>query len=391
MTKKEQRYRQNCCTGCGLCQNDLQPAMRKDPKGFEIPEHINDEMSGYCSVNNYVGPQTTFEMWGKSEGIYAGSSAHKDIRFQASSGGVLTQLAIYLLEHNFADGIIHTGVAPSSPIRTSTFCSRTREEVLSHCGSRYAASSPLKELNGMLKDGGRYAFIGKPCDIGTLCRYLKKHPSQQKQIILTMAFFCAGIPSERANITMLHEMGCEVENCVSLRYRGLGWPGRVIAQDTAGREYQISYAEAWGKYLGRDMRTICRYCMDGIGEFSDVACADLWYQQPDGSPDFAEHPGRNAIFCRTVRGLHFVRDAAENGELIIHPYDPEVSQMQKILPYQYRRRATMEAQIVTSKLLGKYVPRYNQRMLIEAARFIPLRKHLGVVKGTALRILQGKI
>lgn len=76
----------------------------------------------------------------------------------------------------------------------------------------------------------------------------------EKQIVFTMAFFCAGIPSDNANDKLLEAVGCDKRKLSTFRWRGNGWPGYTTAIDIDGNKHQMTYEEAWGKYLGRDVK-----------------------------------------------------------------------------------------------------------------------------------------
>lgn len=295
-----------------------------------------------------------FSLWGDYVSVYEGYSTNEEIRFQASSGGALTAISIYLLENNIVDAIIHTGVSDSNPMETQTYISRTTDEVESHMGSRYAVSSPLMDFLQMIQPGKNYAFVGKPCDVAALKRYMNDNPDMAEQIKITLSFFCAGMPSASINEEL----------------------------DVISR--------SMGKYLGRDVNKICRYCMDGIGEFADIACADLWYLK-DGNPDFTEHQGRNIIFCRSANGENIVQEANKAGCLVISDCSNIMPEFNKYQPYQFSRRVTMKTRLLALRLFCRFAPRYDRRLLHEANAYSTKSMNWKIFKGTVKRILQGKL
>ena len=158
--------------------------LKRDENNFIIPKVLeNQEYEKICPVFYYADECEEFELWGKYAGLYEGFSMDPTIRHDASSGGILTAVAIYLLEEGKVDGIIHTGVNKTRPMETETYMSRTKEDVVKNMGSRYCASSPLIKLLSVLKDGEKYAFIGKPCDVTALKRYIRNvYKNIEKQI-----------------------------------------------------------------------------------------------------------------------------------------------------------------------------------------------------------------
>ena len=347
-------------------------------------------METLCPTYLYMVGNHPFSLWGDYVSVYEGYSTNEEIRFQASSGGALTAISIYLLENNIVDAIIHTGVSDSNPMETQTYISRTTDEVESHMGSRYAVSSPLMDFLQMIQPGKSYAFVGKPCDVAALKRYMNDNSDIAGQIKITLSFFCAGMPSASINDELLEKMGGQKSRLKRFQYRGNGWPGYATAIDTDGTEHKMSYQEAWGKYLGRDVNRICRYCMDGIGEFADIACADLWYLK-DGNPDFTEHQGRNIIFCRSANGKNTVQEANKAGYLVISDCADIMTEFDKYQPYQFSRRVTMKTRLLALRLFFRFAPRYDRRLLHEANAYSTKSMNWKIFKGTVKRILQGKL
>lgn len=382
------------CTGCGLCHSAYGIELQKDGNGYLYPvsyEGKQKELSEICPAGGHASQEMdAAEMWGKTEKVFLGWSADQKIRKQASSGGVLTALCCYLLEQNLVDGIIQT--AADAGYHTKTVISRTPEEVKKCMGSRYSISSPLLEIKQILKEEERYAFVGKPCDVSALRMYLKEDEKLESQIGYLFSFFCAGMPGERAQKQLLHELGCDrEEECDVLQYRGNGWPGYATVTKKDGTQAQMSYDDSWGKILGRDVRKICRYCIDGIGEMADVSCGDAWYLTADGRPDFSEKEGRNVIFARNPEGLELILAAASAGTLSIEEYERCKEELKKIQKYQYERRSTMHAMLSGLRTVGKCTPAYNSRLLKayekNADGKLKLKRFLGTVK----RAVKGKL
>jgi coenzyme F420 hydrogenase subunit beta len=391
---KQIDYIRECCTGCGLCHSVNGVEFENDKRGFPIPHLKSIEGRGYesiCPVFQYEGKVNEFKLWGEIKSAYSGYSNDPCVRHGASSGGALTELAIYLLASGTVDGVIHTGVSAVSPIMTETFCSTTKEDVISHMGSRYSISMPLFNIISNIDKHKRYAFIGKPCDVAALKRYMAKESVLNKQIIITMSFFCAGIPSIDANLALLERMGCHEKELKSFQYRGNGWPGYATAISTNGETYQIDYRTAWGDYLGRDVRNICRYCMDGIGELADIVCADLWYLDKNNKPDFSEHEGRNIIICRTDIANKVLLETVHTDRLIVNDYMGEMDKFYKIQTYQFERRVTMRYRILALKIFRKFAPNYDHKLLKEANKFATKEMNWKIFKGTVKRILKGKL
>lgn len=380
------------CTGCGLCHSVDGVSFKKDERGFNQPK-LHEENIGFCKKVCPASGRGSVLMhgdapWGHFERVSVGWSASPSIRKQASSGGVLTSLCLYLLKEHLVDGIIQTRAATDCAYMTETVISRTEEEVLSCMGSRYAISSPLYNINQLISKNEVYAFVGKPCDVSALRMYMKEY--EISQIKYLFSFFCAGEPSDNAQINLLKALGCEnISDCKSLRYRGNGWPGLTVVETNQGESKTMLYDDSWGKILGRDIRNMCRFCFDGIGEMADIACGDAWHLAADGNPDFTESEGRNVIFARTKTGAELLEGAEKSGHITIQPYDiQELNQIQKS---QFVRRATMGAKILGLNVFGRITPCYHISTLCATSRQLGIKTQVRTFFGTIKRIIRHRI
>lgn len=385
------KFLSHYCVGCGLCKTKHKAEIIINSKGYY--EVLKGDIEWLKKVCPCYGVQTngfSGSIWGKYEKVYLGWSKDSKVRKLASSGGALTELASYVLESGFVDGIIHTCFSAADPTQTDSCISQSREELIERCGSRYSISHPLEILN-RIDLSKKYAFIGKPCDVDSLTNAFSIYPELKQSIILTMSFFCAGLPSFEAQERLLNELGCMKEKCVSLRYRGDGWPGFATARDNDGKEYRMDYDSSWGKILGRDIMPMCRVCINGVGESADIACADGWYISEDGKPDFSEKEGRNVIFARTKLGLDIINDSVKSGCLFVE----EFTHAEKLLPqmqyFQAGRRQSMLTKKLAFKLFSRPFPYYNNQIMRKYNKDATFIYRFKMFKGTIDRIRKGAI
>jgi coenzyme F420 hydrogenase subunit beta len=384
------------CLGCGLCKNIFgdSVAMRINGKGFieAIRKGLLDEelFKKICPV---IHAEETFseKVWGSFEECYIGSSTDEEVRHRASSGGVISQLLIYLLESYIVDSVIHVGCESGQPFRNRAYVSSTREEVLRHAGSRYAPVSLLENIDQLIEKGNRHAVVGKPCDIRALKKYLAFAPEKAESIVITLSFFCAGTPSCRATNSMLQAMNVKEEDIEAFRYRGNGWPGLATATTKDGENHTMSYAQSWGRYLGRNILKYCRFCMDGTGERADISCGDAWYLKPDGTPDFSEREGKNVIFARNAKSAKIIADAVKAKRLNIEKFENWNEDLKKMQLYQFERKCTMAAKIAAMHICCKETPEYESVVLKTLAKNISTKRKFEIFLGTINRLLKKKM
>lgn len=380
------------CTGCGLCGAVQNKEFTEDSKKFLYPNlDINDYefCKAVCpaagnAVNNYADGS----IWGTIRKSYLGWSTISDVRYRASSGGVLTALCSYLLEKGLVDGIIQIKKDDQDPRKTVSVVSTTRAEVESCSGSRYTTSSPLLHITSQIENGKVYAFVGKPCDVSALRMLMNTGKYEwTKQIKYLFSFFCAGQPSLAANNKLLSALGCsDIKDCLELNYRGNGWPGHAMVTMKNGTKNEMDYEKSWMTILGRDVRKGCRFCADGTGEMADIACGDAWYLTMDGKPDFEERPGRNVIFARTAIGEELLQAAVQAGAISVENYDIEKDALVKSQPYHYNRKASLSSLKLAATLCRKRFPLYSNKKLRVFAKGFPLKSKVYRCIGTMKRI-----
>ena len=386
-------YLKKYCTGCGLCNAYMNIEYETDEKGFITPVLDDDEKINFCKK---ICPNTSksFKMqsenlWGHYQAAYLGYAKDEEIRYHASSGGVITAICSYLLREKKVDGVLHIGVSEDRVYGTRLYCSTTKNQLIQRSGSRYCISSPLKNLKNIVESEKKYVFVGKPCDIIALKNYMQEDEELRKQIIVTLSFFCAGMPSDTANKKLIETLlGNDAMKCKTLNYRGDGWPGFAMATDANGNCKKIEYETSWGKILGRDVKYCCRFCTDGIGEMADISCGDGWYLNEDNKPDFEEKDGRNIIFARTNLGKEILHSAQSDIQLSKLENTEEIGYMQ---PYQKRRKATMYWKILALRLFFRKLPPYDIKKLYYWQRQAKWSDRMKEFLGTIKRVLKNVI
>ena len=380
------------CSGCGLCHS-AENVSCIYCNGFLRPSLENTNID-FCekvcpASGKWLEDIDPNKRWGRFINVSLTWSSDEKLRFKASSGGTITAISEYLIKNKIVDEILHVGVSKFSQIKTEPTFSDNEEQLRKKTGSRYTASNPLIGLLQHISVNKKYAVIGKPCDILTLRKYLNEHNELNENIVYLISFFCAGIPSENANKKLLQELGTNEENCKNLIYRGNGWPGFATATSYNGDKKSMSYNDSWGTILGRDINRLCRFCMDGIGEFADIACGDAWYLNQDGSPDFNEHSGRNVTFSRTEKGEWLLNMCIKDGAIVSEPYD--LSELAQIQKYQYTRRSQVYARVLGMRLCARKTPNYSLRTLRKFAGNASKIQIAKNVVGTVKRVFLGKM
>ena len=382
------------CLGCGVCSHIAGEdwiTMKYVPDiGFRpviqgnLPSGLNSKLLSICPGYSLDIGRSTYEekkekiinlQIGNTNGIWEGWATEPNIRHHASSGGVLTALALYSLEQMGMKGVIQVTMDSIHPYQNKTVISRNKEDLIRACGSRYLPSIPLEAIGQLDKEKGPFCFIGKPCDVAALRNLMIDKPEFQKKIGLILTFFCSGTPSIEATKLLIRKLKIDPEEIISLRFRGDGWPGDFKVT-TSNHTDHISYDKAWS-FLARQHRQFrCNICPDGLGEFSDISCGDAWYRKNE-----IGNNGCSLLLSRNEKGKSIIIDAIKMNYLtadIVDPYRVVFSQG------PIERKGIVRSRLLGMSIMGMIVPHFKgfglSRLSHEVKWTIRIRNFLGIIK-----------
>lgn len=388
------------CSGCGACaymQPDeirmvdvrdeglrpvLAPGAADTSEALKACPGIELEHRDYSAEATV--DQELVDAWGPILSMWEGGAADDELRYAGSSGGAASALAVYALEHLGFELVLHVGANPEAPYTNQTVVSRTRDEVLSRTGSRYAPASPCEQLKVIEEAGGPCLFIGKPCDVAAAQKARRHRPALDRNLAMTVAFFCAGTPSTNGTLALLDSLGVpDVDELESVRYRGNGWPGLFVAKSGSdGEAYSCTYQESWGEVLSGHVQWRCRLCIDHTGEFADISVGDPWYREIQEG-----EKGSSLIVGRSEAGRRYVSAAIEASALDAEPVDPEL--LPRSQPNLLQTRGEVWGRMLGSRLAGARTPTYRRlpsfRFWISA---VPFERKVRSVLGAARRCVR---
>ncbi len=319
--------------------------------------------------------------WGPIKEIWEGYAADDDLRHFASSGGAASAIALYCLEKEGVEQVIHTGPDHESTWGNRTVFSRTKSQLLAQIGSRYAPASPCDGLSEVATAQAPSLFIGKPCDIQGVRKAELVFPELKKRIGMTVSIFCAGTPSTAATLKLIKSLNVPIDQATGIRYRGRGWPGTFAVWTNSSKKpvVEIPYAEAWG-FLQRYRPFRCYLCPDGTGECADISCGDPWYRKiRDGER------GYSLILIRTKQGREIFHKAKKEGYIMAEQVKPEVLPLSQ--PGFPAKRGAIWGRLLTMKMFGIPTPTYEGWPLFECWMNLPAKEKAKSILGTARRII----
>ena len=323
--------------------------------------------------------------WGPYRRSLTGFATDPEVRYRGSSGGAISALAIHALRSGMVERVLHVAPDAERPTRNVITISDKPEDVLAGSGSRYAASSPLERIDDHLADGRPTVFIGKPCDVSALRQLATMDERVDRVFPIKLSFFCGGLPSHAGADHITRAMGLDPERLVHFRYRGEGWPGLTVARDDEGNSGEMRYEDSWGAHLSKEVQFRCKICPDAVGGTADIACADAWYGDESGYPQFDEADGRSLIMSRTAAGDALLYAVVAAGAMDVSPLP--VREIDMMQPAQARRKRRVAARVFAARALGRPTPAMDGLLVGKAAAREKIAAQLKEAIGTARRIV----
>jgi len=304
------------CTGCGTC-TALCPTRALEMRVNEKKGVYEPVLTGECNeceiclrvcpglgvdfrkLNMEIfGREPEDILLGNHESCYVAHSTDEKLRYDSSSGGMITQVLVYLLEEGLIDGALVTRMNPERPLEPEPFIARTSEEVIESRGSKYCPVPANIALREIIDVPGRYAVVGLPCHIHGVRKAEILNRKLRERIVYHLGIVCNHTPSFKATRFLLDMLGVRPEDVTGIRYRGEGWPGSLRVETVAG-EILLLLPEYWGSGFGQlFMPDRCRLCADHMAELSDISFADPWLREFDD-----ETIGKTLMVLRKNHGM----------------------------------------------------------------------------------------
>lgn len=341
------------CTNCGICH--------KVCPGHEVDfKTLNLQIFGEEPKNELIGNYLN---------CYIGNSNDNDIRYNSSSGGLITSILIYALEKGIIDGALVTRMKKDKPLEPEPFIARTKEDIIDASKSKYCpvpANIAIKEII-KAKDYERFAIVGLPCHIQGMRKAQMTNDKLRDMIVLSLGMFCAHTDSFLATQSILDKLGIDNKNVRKIEYRGRGWPGSMLIESDNGSVKTIPYKKYIKLFHSYNFFTPrrCLLCNDATCELADISFGDAW-----DLPELKNPEGCSIMISRTGNGEQILKAMNKDNKIELSGTCSKnmiISQRGLI----YTKKIGFRFRSSVLGLIGKRLPNFDGTNLSNNVCFVP--------------------
>ena len=322
------------CTGCGVCEGACPShaiTIQVDKGCFRpvVDEAVCKNSSGchrcYDSCPG-VGvdlkgmAQQAFQDEGTQSDKFVGSflkcftghSNDYEIRFHSASGGMVSQMLVWLLEKHYIDGAFVTSFDKNAPLLVRSYLATTPEDILKARSSKYAPVT-LNRAIAEIKQapGSRYVIVGLPCHIEGFRKYEKLDRRFRKKIAAYFAVYCSSGRSFYLTEYVFRERKIAPGKLTYFAYRDKGCLGKMVAQGE-GIDHEERFQDFYQPLRSFFVPHRCCLCIDHYGELGDVSFGDIHID-----PYIADTVGVNSLVVRNKKCLDWLTQAKAEGVITL--------------------------------------------------------------------------
>ncbi|MCK5510477.1 Coenzyme F420 hydrogenase/dehydrogenase, beta subunit C-terminal domain [Candidatus Parcubacteria bacterium] len=262
---------------------------------------LNKEVFGKLPKNWLIG---------NYKKIYVGHYNNKNIRKNASSGGVITGIQKYLFENNKINGAITTKMRKDKPYLAKPIIANSIDDIISGAQSKYTVT-PINQILAELP--GKYkslSYTGLPEQIAAIRKLQIINHETVKNINYILGIFHGNTIKFNAIKSFLKAHGIKnLDQIKSLKFRDGEWPGHMKI-DLINNKI-ISIPKFYANYLiPSHITKYSFYQVDYMSELADISVGDAW------APVYEKRgEGWSVIISRNNKGESLLNEI-KNKELL---------------------------------------------------------------------------
>lgn len=331
------------CCGCGICEGvcpinaikmtnmkgHLRPVI--DSQCIECGKCIN-----YCS-SEYEKEKISYKSFSYK---YWGHSLDNSLRFEAASGGIVSEILKYLLRKGLVDYVVLAGnYNPSEKNAVGYRIVDVADDIDRTSGTNYCPVNLGAAIKDISNREGTCAIVGVPCFARGLRGLIKQNKNLDEKVKFVFSLLCNHIPSYNATDYLIKKY--KVKNASLVKYRGAGWFGNLRFFDSDREIARISYTDYFRVgFYNNFWQKECLECWDHFGICADASFGDadfVKYRDTD-----KDNIGETMIFTNN-EDINSILIDMEREKRIVLCSDQKEEEMQRIYgPISENRKCELD-------------------------------------------------
>ena len=315
ITRAIETIKNSTCMGCSTCRNVCPVdaiSMEMDERGYYKPT-INKEKCINCGKCDRTCPILNEQKQTDKKELYA-LWANDDVRMKSSSGGAFTLFAEEILNQG---GVVF-GAAWGENFKVFHKFITKVEELDELRKSKYVQSfigDTYRQVKEQLINGKKVLFVGTPCQIGGLKKYIEGEKVEDKNLFL-VDVWCYNIPSYKLLKKYLNDnFGNNLEEFEFRYNNGKVYTSNMFKYKIKNQEPKIVTATSyWFKaYFPRMYEPFaCTQCkFQGEHRFGDISMGDFWGIE-DYDKSWNDGLGTSMVQINTQKGQQFLDEIKQD-------------------------------------------------------------------------------
>lgn len=360
------------CSSCGVCvgacRNNCISFLKNRNRAIPV---VNESACNTCGLCYAVCPgkgasleESAVRLFPKSVPnifagryvkTYAGFSKDEDVRFHSASGGMVTQMLIFLLERKIIDGALVVRFNRDNPFDPEPFIAKSRDELLQSRGSKYMVISYDSVINEIAKFGKRIVVVGLPCQIQGFRNLSKVNKSVRELVVGYFGLYCSCTKVNSSVNYYIWRYHIKRDKVKFFSFRDDGCYGFMKFSDQSHSPIKkIPYHVYWKGTRGFFVNKRCALCSDHFAELADISFGDS-----DHQPYVSDHIGISSLIVRNEYWDKIIRKAAEENYVYVEETTMEEITDKQIYAKIYKKGKGLKAAMRLRELFCLKNPYYG--------------------------------
>lgn len=262
------------------------------------------------------------EMGGIWRQLLLTRAANDEEHTKGQDGGFVSAMLNWLLEHDYIDAALVSGVEPDDAWKAKPVVVSTRDEVLATAGSRYTyCANPLALPEARDRGFNRLALVGMGCQTSSPpVMWDRKAGKVSRPFLFNIGLLCSKTFDDAIFPELFEaKYGLKKQDMVKMNIKGVF---QIWMKDGSYHEIDLKECHQW-------TRQGCKSCPDFAAEHSDIATGGI-----------GKDNDWTLTIVRTELGEEVINRMIADGTIIAKPAqdDDEAMRLLRLLSIVSRRR-----------------------------------------------------